>query len=116
MNTLIPVGIDLFAIVDDDLAGGLAKFHWRPRQYRRCIYAVTKVGKVPNRITFNMHRLIAKTPFGMVCHHINGNPMDNRRENLVNMSKKAHTLLHANNKICIKFEKTNTEKKSGPVL
>lgn len=115
MNSLIPVGKDLFAIVDDDLAGSLSKYRWRPRQFRKCIYAVTDLGKPPHNITVNMHRLIARTPFGMVCHHINGNPMDNRRENLLNMSKKAHTLLHANNKICVKFEKTNTEKPTHPL-
>jgi len=108
MNNLITVGKLHFAIVDPAYVKGLNHYRWFPRVFRRCVYAATHIGKDENLRVMNMHRLIARTPFGMVCHHVNGNTLDNRRCNLENMSKKAHTLLHANNKIKVKFEKTNT--------
>jgi len=49
-----------------------------------------------------MHRFIARTPFGDVCHHINGDSLDNRFENLKNMGKQDHTMLERNNRIRIK--------------
>lgn len=36
----------------------------------------------PKRTLLQLHRLIAKAPKDKVVDHINGNPLDNRRENL----------------------------------
>jgi len=106
---LIQVGKFHFAIVDSWFVKGLNHYRWTPKVWRRCVYAVTDIGKGENKRRLNMHRLIARTPFGMVCHHVNGNTLDNRRCNLINMTKKAHNQYHANNHIKIKFEKTTTE-------
>jgi len=57
-----------------------------------------------------MHRFVAQTPFGMVCHHKNGNPLDNRQANLANQSKLEHKLYHRNNNLLRKFELTPTIK------
>jgi hypothetical protein len=41
------------------------------------------------------HRLIACVPDGLVTHHINGDPADNRPENLMIMTQSNHMKLHA---------------------
>jgi len=111
MKEVIQVGKEYFAIVDPCYVKGLNHYRWFPRRFRKCVYAATRLGKDKNFRIMNMHRLIARTPFGMVCHHKNGNTLDNRRCNLENMTKKAHTQYHANNNLRKKFEKTNTIKK-----
>lgn len=40
-----------------------------------------------------LHRLIANTPTGMVCHHRNKNGLDDRRYNLQNMTPQEHEQL-----------------------
>lgn len=115
MSELIPVGKDFFARVDEDLANSLRKYRWQPKVFRRCVYAITHIGQEPYRIRINMHRFIARTQFPDVCHHKNSNTLDNRRCNLENMSKSDHKRLHANNKIKVVFEETNTIKKP-PIL
>ncbi|MBA7678085.1 hypothetical protein ES703_86356 [subsurface metagenome] len=110
MYELIPVGTKFFAIVDEELAPGLRKFHWQPKVFRRCVYAITYIGEGEKRRRLNMHRWIARTQFPNVCHHKNSNTLDNRRTNLENMSKREHNNLHANDRILKQFEKTNTIK------
>jgi hypothetical protein len=39
-------------------------------------------GRQRRKTWLGMHRLIMNTPKGMVTDHINGNPLDNRKENL----------------------------------
>ena len=46
-----------------------------------------------------LHDFIMATPHGMVCHHINGDTMDNRKKNLINMSNSEHSILHHRKKI-----------------
>lgn len=91
------------AIVDDDRYDALMKFKWRAVQRHGGYYAKTTVYKNGKRIDIAMHRFVARTPFGMVTHHDNRNTLDNRRRNLVNMTKKNHNAFHANDNILIKF-------------
>lgn len=42
-----------------------------------------------------VHRTVAKPKGNQVTHHIDGNPMNFRKSNLVNMSPSAHAKLHA---------------------
>src|SRR3972149_6021810 len=61
---------DEFALVDDEDFEYLNQFAW---QCSPLGYATRRIG---------MHREIIKTPKGMYTDHINGNPLDNRKENL----------------------------------
>ncbi len=88
-------------IVDDDLPIEISK-----RKFQAFIgirnstpYATTTI----NKRTYFLHRLIMNPPKGMVVDHINGDTLDNRRENL---------------RVCTQFEnmsnrKTNTNNKFG---
>lgn len=85
MTTQIPVSSGKwFAIVDDDDVDRLSQFTWsasyisgRPEQR----YAQTKTGTGGHMI--KMHRLImGVTNKSLKVDHVNGNPLDNRKENL----------------------------------
>jgi hypothetical protein len=41
-----------------------------------------------------MHRQITHCPTGSIVHHVNGNTLDNRRENLLVMKKDLHAFYH----------------------
>ncbi|GAH45974.1 unnamed protein product, partial [marine sediment metagenome] len=41
-------------------------------------------------IFIRMHRIVADTTGVMICHHINGNSLDNRGANLQNMTRWEH--------------------------
>jgi hypothetical protein len=87
---IIPLSKSKYAIVDRDLYQFLRKYHWKAVKSAHTFYAVAKFSLVGQNHYIKMHRLIAKTPVGMVCHHINGNSLDNRRCNLVNMTPEEH--------------------------
>lgn len=55
-----------------------------------------------------MHRWIKNTPYRMETDHINGNKLDNRRENLRNVS-------HSQNQLHSRLPKTNTSGYKGVV-
>lgn len=92
------------AIVDLWHEAAIRKFTWRAVQHKRSWYAKTTIIKHGKQIDISMHRFIARTPFGLVCHHRNYNSLDNREQNLENMGKHFHNLLHQMNRILVKFE------------
>jgi len=91
-------------IVSAHREAALLKFSWRAVQHKRSWYAKTTIVKKGRQIDISMHRFIARTRFGMVCHHDNRNSLDNRDENLINMTKEQHDLLHTLNNILIKYD------------
>lgn len=93
-------------IVDDDNFEFFKSLDWTLVRCRSSWYARTtfKSTVLPRHIY--MHRLVAKTPSDQVTHHKNRNSLDNRRSNLLNMSRHDHHLLHANNTLIVKFEPT----------
>lgn len=101
---LIQIAPEMFAIVDDCKYDALVKFKWRAVQHRRGYYARASFLRDGRKISISMHRFIAQTPFGMVCHHLNLNSLDNRRSNLLNCSKRYHDKFHADNNILIQYD------------
>lgn len=77
---MIPLTQGKSAIVDDDIYDYLMQWKWHAfLNNNKNYYAIRgnrREGRVP------MHRVVAKTPAGMITDHINRNTLDNRRENL----------------------------------
>lgn len=96
----------MFAIVDDDRYDALMKFSWRAVQAHSSYYAKTTITKNGKKIDICMHRFVARTPAGMVTHHKNKNSLDNRAENLENMTKDDHKFLERQSRIRIKRDPT----------
>lgn len=101
---LVPVSPNTYAIVSPEDYPSLCNYSWRLVQARWNTYAKADYTKDGKKHTISMHRLIAKTPYGQVCHHINRRTLDNRRQNLRNMDKMAHKMLHTTDKLTIRFE------------
>lgn len=71
------IGKGMFTLVDDEDYGWLSKHKWHLDRY--VIRSIYLNGK---RYHSRMHRVIINTPEGMHTDHINGDKLDNRRENL----------------------------------
>lgn len=74
-----------YALVDDDIFEQLSKYRWF---LDKGGYAVRQVyekgsGRANRKVSdWKMHRLVTDAPKGTQVDHINGNRLDNRRENL----------------------------------
>ena len=82
---MIPLTQGKIALVDDADYPELSKFKWFAQKSHRTYYAGRRVPSgilKPSQKTIRMHMVIAGTPQGMETDHINGNGLDNRRENL----------------------------------
>jgi len=97
---------DKFAIVDDDAPKEVFKHKWFPRKSSngklyicRDRHIGMKSGKqVKERVW--LHRLVNQTPKDMDTDHINGDTLDNRRENLRTVTRTQNNYnvgLHSNN-------------------
>jgi hypothetical protein len=81
----------LFAKVDPKNFRHLSQWKWSARKAQHKWYAIRKYRKAGRQIFVHMHRYIAKTPDGMIPHHINEDSLDNRELNLLNMPEFDHT-------------------------
>ena len=97
------------AIVDLDRVEALSHFAWRAVKSKYNWYAKATIHRDGKQFDISMHRFIARTKFPCVCHHKNRHSLDNRRINLETMTKKQHSLIHANNGLIVKFETTPTK-------
>ena len=110
---LIPLDNGLAAIVDQIDLHWLNEFNWHAVRHGRAWYAETRIGRAHSFKKFSMHRMIARTPRGHVCHHRNRNSLDNRSSNLLNMTRHSHEFLHRNNTLLIKFEQDTDPTQPG---
>lgn len=67
-----------YAIIDEEDWIKVKNYTWRRLDANTTSYAITKI----NGDTVYMHRLIGRIPDNLVTDHINGNGLDNRKENL----------------------------------
>jgi len=86
----IPLTRNKVAIVDDHWFDELNQYKWKAlwNVDTHSFYAATEIGGRKNRKTLYMHRIVAKTPKGMVCDHIHHNTLDNRERELRNLTPK----------------------------
>jgi len=90
----IYLGRGLYTLVSPADLPWLTRFVWTLRQSAHCIYVTRKCYIAGKQHTVRMHREIANTPPGFQCHHKNLDPLDNRRENLQNVTPSHHRTLH----------------------
>lgn len=89
----IPLTRGLFAIVDDEdyqILLEIGSWQALPSPNKKNFYAVHSSYNKNNVI--RMNRFIMNTPKGMICDHINGNTLDNRKSNLRNCTKSQNAM------------------------
>ena len=82
----LPLTKGKVALISPGRRKDIGYFKWCAKKSHSKFYAMRKIrtgGKVKYLL---MHRVIANTPDNQLCHHKNGNSLDNRRLNLENMS------------------------------
>jgi len=84
----IPLPRGLFALVDKDDEQLATSCRWT---YSR---SNARVGYVRNQKAGYLHRLIMAAPSGMEVDHINGNTLDNRRNNLRLCTERQNRINH----------------------
>jgi len=90
----IDLGDGKIAIIDQSPPDDIFDYKWRPVLWNFRWYAIATSRLDGTRCRVSMHRLIAQTPPGEVCHHFNKNSLDNRRGNLLNQMPLHHGQLH----------------------
>jgi len=79
----IPLTQGKVAIVDPEDYEWLSQWNWYARFSKGAWYVLRAGPKVKGKChSVYMHRVIMQTPDGMQTDHINGNGLDNRRENM----------------------------------
>lgn len=93
----IPLTKNKMAIIDDEDFDLVMAHSWSAAKYGSKYYASTRI----NGKTVYMHRLILNPPNEKRTDHINGNGLDNRRQNLrecnIQQNARNATRLHAMN-------------------
>lgn len=87
---VLPLTQGFFAKVDPKNFRHLNQWKWTARKAFCRWYAVRKYRKDGKQIFVHMHRYVAHTPDGMIPHHHNGDSLDNRELNLLNVTEIDH--------------------------
>ena len=90
----IDLGNGFFAIIDAEDYEWVSRYKWHVRHASGCHYAVRKVISGGREFLVSMHRMLMHTPRALVVHHINHNGLDNRKKNLLNITRDQHTEIH----------------------
>ncbi len=86
----IPMQRGFIAFCDPKWLESLSALHFYAKKSRELYYACAKV-HVDGKVKFlRMHRIVAHTPDDMIPHHLNGNTLDNREDNLLNITEFEH--------------------------
>ncbi|MBA7611622.1 hypothetical protein ES703_18850 [subsurface metagenome] len=86
----IPLQRGFVVFCDPKWLDTLSLVHWYAKKSRGLWYACAKVVTNGRVYFLRMHRIVAHTPAGMIPHHLNGNSLDNREENLLNVTEFEH--------------------------
>lgn len=92
----IPLTNGGVAFVDDSDFDYLSEFKWRKKKSDggdqwHAVRDVTLPGRLKNKVTVRMHRLITESDKKDIVFHINGNGLDNCRSNLQKRTMKPWT-------------------------
>src|SRR5690606_1175342 len=79
MPKRIPLTKGMFTLIDDADCERVNLHKWRAHRSRNTWYAVRNG---PGRKMIFLHRFISDAPEGLIVDHVNGDGLDNRRENL----------------------------------
>lgn len=82
MTRTIQLTREQVTLVDDENYQELSKHKWFALVNNSGYYAMRFTGPRGRQIAVYMHRVIMSAPDELVVDHINGNPLDNRKENL----------------------------------
>ena len=94
----VPLDAGRFALVDMDDLDVVMQYHWTVNTMRtRIQYAVARPRHNGINEAVSMHRQILALDDGSgdVGHHVNGDGLDNRRENLWRMTDSEHKRMHS---------------------
>lgn len=97
------------ALVDDEDFERLNSVKWHARKKRNTFYALRCITVGPNnkRKTQYMHQMLIECPEGMETDHVDGNGLNNQKDNLRIVTKRQNQ----QNRHCSK--KTNTPELGG---
>lgn len=87
------------AIVDPWWWVRLKRGRWRAVLRKGGWYALKITGKKGSYKYYYMHRVINQTPKGEECHHKNRNTLDEREENLENVTNPKHREIQLTSRI-----------------
>lgn len=83
----IPLTKGKFATVDEEDYPYLSRFTWQAAVYKNQYRAVRTIGKDGKDISLPMECFLITNRKGFIYSHINGDTLDNRKENLTTISQ-----------------------------
>lgn len=90
----IRLGTGAVTAVDADDYKALSRYRWKLKKSKSCSYVARVFRRKGKNYVIKLHRQVMSTPPGQETHHINHDPLDNRKRNLVNLSPAAHRNAH----------------------